>query len=109
MDETNKKERLLDKRTRARNIKEGLITEDDVQSYLKSLPDSEENASWVLVDMEDAELGEEEFEDEGDLQASGTAAGLENVASPEGPSETTPNEASPFSTPDSNDPSSGNL
>lgn len=44
---------LLDLRVRERNVTEGLLKQDDLQSHLDALPDSEEIADWVdLPSME---------------------------------------------------------
>lgn len=65
----------MDVRTYSRYVEKGLIKDGDVNTYLKSLPDETENAVWVDLTAEDAELDEESDETETEI-----AAELETVS-----------------------------
>jgi hypothetical protein len=47
----------MDVRTYSRYVEKGMIKDAEVQSFLKSLPDETDNAVWVDLTVEDAELG----------------------------------------------------
>ncbi len=53
-------EALMDLRVRARNLAEGLITQDEVDAYLEKLADDEDNAEWVDLPTVGAGEGDEE-------------------------------------------------
>lgn len=53
------KSRYLDRRTMDRYIEKGLISADEVKSYIKSLPDEAANAQYVQMDLHDAEISED--------------------------------------------------
>ena len=53
-------EALMDLRVRARNLAEGLITQDEVDAYLENLADDEDAAEWVDLPTIGAGEGEEE-------------------------------------------------
>ncbi len=74
MAETKQK---IDLRTFNRYVEKGILKDSDLQAHLKSLPDDAENAVWVDLTVEDAEVEEtddlevsEEEGLEGDLNAS---------------------------------------
>lgn len=46
----------MDVRTYSRYVEKGALKAADVNTYLKSLPDETENAVWVDLTAEDAEL-----------------------------------------------------
>ena len=48
-----KNARLFDKRVVDRNIDKGLITQDDVNAHLASLPDMENESELLLVEADD--------------------------------------------------------
>lgn len=50
--------KLYDRRVLERNVRKGLVKNNDFQSYMKSLPDETNNAQWVQLDLHDSELGE---------------------------------------------------
>jgi hypothetical protein len=45
---------LFDKRIVDRNIQKGLVTKEQYQKFVKSLPDDESNAEWVSTTIEDS-------------------------------------------------------
>lgn len=53
----------MDVRTYTRYVEKGQLKDSDIQSHLKSLPDETENAVWVDVSAEDAELLDDGVED----------------------------------------------
>ena len=62
----------MDVRTYSRYVEKGQLKGADVTNYLKSLPDESENAVWVDLTAEDAELAGdagEDDQDEGEYQA----------------------------------------
>lgn len=66
---------LFDKRVMRRNQRRGLITEDDYQAYLKSLPDVSDN----MMTLEEDEIADEEARVAREAEAE--AAALEIAAS----------------------------
>jgi|GEM_PF-2117933 len=56
--------KLFDLRVVRRNLEKGLIRESDYQSFLKRLPDEQNNAEWVQMDIYDTDLAEEATEQE---------------------------------------------
>jgi len=61
--DTTWKWKLNDKRTQDKYIEKGLVDKAQVQTMMKNLPDEAANATWVEIDMEDGQLGEEEMND----------------------------------------------
>ena len=49
-----------DRRVVDRYVEKGEITKKDREAYLKGLPDETENAQWVKMDLEEAELNGDE-------------------------------------------------
>ncbi len=48
--------RLLDRRTVERYIKRGLVNQKDYEKYLKALPDLEEKAATVDIELEQVQI-----------------------------------------------------
>lgn len=46
----------IDRRTVDRYVEKGLIKKSDYESYLKSLTDDSNNATWVQMDLEETEI-----------------------------------------------------
>lgn len=46
----------IDRRTVDRYMDKGIIKRGDYESYLKSLPDDANNATWVQMDLEETEI-----------------------------------------------------
>ncbi len=61
-----KEKRNLDIRTLDRYREKGLLTESEIQSHMKSLPDDANNCQWVQMDLHDTEMGEEASDDGSD-------------------------------------------
>ncbi len=59
-----KKVRLFDKRVVERNVDKGLINQNDINEYLQSLPDMENESELLLLDTEEKEEAEEKEEKE---------------------------------------------
>ena len=57
-------QKTIDKRTFGRYVDKGLLKASDVEAHLKSLPDDTANATWVELDLEEAELSHSETDDE---------------------------------------------
>ncbi|MBI1860676.1 MAG: hypothetical protein HYR96_07140 [Deltaproteobacteria bacterium] len=53
-----------DKRTVDRYVDRGVVKPADFQSRLKNLPDETNNAEWVKLDVNDAEVADEVVENE---------------------------------------------
>ena len=49
-----------DSRVVDRYVEKGEITKKDLESHMKGLPDETENAQWVQMDLEEAELNGDE-------------------------------------------------
>ena len=62
----DKQKLYYDNRVVNRYINSKKIEKADFDSYIKSLPDSEPDATWVTMDLHDTELGEELVEDSSD-------------------------------------------
>ena len=71
MPEINKR---YDRRVVDRYIEKGQIKDKDFQDHLKSLPDEEANATYVQMDLHDAEISEEDKGDD-DTDESSTDEG----------------------------------
>jgi hypothetical protein len=50
--------KIYDRRVVERYVKAGKISDSDLKSYMKSLPDESANADWVQLDLLDAEVSE---------------------------------------------------
>lgn len=53
---TNNYYKHYDKRTYDRYLEKGIVKKTDFDSHLKNLPDESQNAQWVQMDMDEAEL-----------------------------------------------------
>jgi hypothetical protein len=51
-----------DKRTIERNLKEGVVSPNEWEKYLKSLPDSSDNADFVMIVDEQKQEGADDEE-----------------------------------------------
>jgi hypothetical protein len=56
MSQNNSK--MYDKRTVDRYVERGDLKREGVESYLKNLPDSGDQAQWVQMDLYEAEMSE---------------------------------------------------
>ena len=55
----NEELRKFDKRVVERNLNKGLISQKDLDSHLKALPDMESEAEELILDAEEEEQAEE--------------------------------------------------
>lgn len=60
----NLDEKFFDVRTLGRYLQKGVITRQDVQNHLKSLPNDENDFKLVMFEEDDIGLGEELTEEE---------------------------------------------
>jgi len=74
----------MDVRTYTRYVEKGVLKDSDVNSYLKSLPDETENAVWVDLTAEDAELDGDAEDSEELTEAEGVEGHSQTVAPAEG-------------------------
>ena len=58
----------FDKRTSDKYLDKGIISQAEMQSHLKALPDETENATWVELEMDETEIGSD-LDDDIDLEA----------------------------------------
>lgn len=57
-------EKLLDIRTVDRNIKNGLLTQKDVDQYNKNIPNDEDNFELIMIEEDDIGIGDTLTEEE---------------------------------------------
>jgi len=50
--------KLMDTRIVRRNVKRGLISQKEVDTHIKNLPDEKDNAEFVTIDLENSEISE---------------------------------------------------
>jgi hypothetical protein len=50
--------KMLDRRTFDRYVSKGLVKQTEIDQHVKSLPDENNNATWVTIDLDEAEVGE---------------------------------------------------
>ncbi len=62
-----------DKRTFDRYMEKGIVTPQQFDSHMKSLPDESQNAQWVQMDMDEAELTD--LSNDGESDESGEESG----------------------------------
>jgi len=61
--------KYFDKRTIDRYREKGIVTDGEIQSHVKALPDLSNQCQWVQMDLHETEIGEENAEmDEEDIE-----------------------------------------
>ena len=61
-------DKRLDKRLVERNIKQGIVSQDEYEAHLKNLPDKDEAAVPLVVEMTDVGVSEVEATDTGEQE-----------------------------------------
>jgi hypothetical protein len=56
----------LDRRTIGRYINKGMLSKEEYEAHLKSLPDEESNGEWVKLDLVDAEITDDDIDEDED-------------------------------------------
>lgn len=56
----------FDKRTSDKYLDKGIVSQSEMQSHLKALPDDAANATWVELEMDETEIGSDLGDDEDD-------------------------------------------